>query len=101
MGVDCNKSFELLKRKLVEAPNLRFPDWSKKFHVHVDVSNIGIRVFLAQPINESIDHPNVYASRKLFKEEINILTTKRERLGMIISLHKFRHYMWPTLLYFI
>jgi hypothetical protein len=25
---ECNEYFELLKRKLVEAPILRFPDWS-------------------------------------------------------------------------
>ena len=37
---ECNISFETLKRKLVEAPILRFPNWSIKFHVHIDASRL-------------------------------------------------------------
>ena len=33
---ELQKSFQILKRKLVEAPILKFPNWSKKFHVHID-----------------------------------------------------------------
>ena len=35
---ECHISFEKLKIKLVEAPILRFPDWSIEFHVHIDAS---------------------------------------------------------------
>ena len=35
-------SFAKLKRKLVEAPILRFPNWSIKFHVHIDASGLAI-----------------------------------------------------------
>jgi hypothetical protein len=90
---ECNKSFEILKIKLVEAPILRFPDWSKKFHVHVDASNVVVGSVLAQPYDDLIDHPNAYASRKLNKEEINYSTTEHEALAMIFSLQKFRHYL--------
>ena len=37
---ECNISFETLKRKLVEAPILRFPNWSMKIHVHIDASSL-------------------------------------------------------------
>ena len=40
---ECNISFETLKRKLVEAPILRFPNWSTKFHVHIDGSGLVFR----------------------------------------------------------
>ena len=33
---ECHISFEKVKRKLVKAPILRFPNWSTKFHVHID-----------------------------------------------------------------
>ena len=33
---EYNISFEKLKRKLVEAPILSFPNWSTKFHIHID-----------------------------------------------------------------
>ena len=39
---ECNISFEKLKRKLVKAPILRFPNWSTKFHVHIDASGLAI-----------------------------------------------------------
>ena len=39
-------SFELLKRKLVEAPILKFPYWSKKFYVHIDASALAVSSIL-------------------------------------------------------
>ena len=39
---ECQLSFEKIKRKLVEAPILRFPNWLIKFHVHIDVSGLEI-----------------------------------------------------------
>ena len=83
----------MLKRNLVEAPILKFPDWLRKFHVHIDASALAIDVILAQPVDDSIDHPNVYARKKLNKAERNYSTTEREALGMVFSLQKFRHYL--------
>ena len=72
---ECQQSFELLKRKLVEVPILKFPDWSRKFHVHIDASSLAVGAILAQPVDDSIDHPNVYERRKLNKVERNYSTT--------------------------
>ena len=66
---ECQHSFELLKRKLVKAPILKFPDWSKKFHVHIDASSLAVGAILTQPIDEATDHPNAYASRKINNDE--------------------------------
>ena len=90
---ECQQAFEILKRKLVEAPILKFPDWSRKFHVHIDASALVVYAILAQPADDSTDHPNIYASRKLNKVERNYSTTEREALGMVFSLQKFRHYL--------
>jgi hypothetical protein len=86
---DCQESFKFLKKKLVEAPILKFPDWSRKFHVHVDASNVVVGSVLAQPYDDTMDHPNAYASQKLNKAERNYSTTEREALSMIFSLQKF------------
>ena len=75
---ECNISFETLKRKLVEAPIIRFPNWSIKFHVHIDTSGIEIGVILTQPGDDEMDYPIVYSSKKLNKAERNYSTTERE-----------------------
>ena len=64
---DCQESFEFLKKKLVKAPILKFPNRSRKFHVHVDASNVVVGSVLTQTYDDTVDHPNAYASRKLNK----------------------------------
>ena len=60
---ECNISFEMLKRKLVEAPILIFPNSSTKFHVHIDASSLAIGAILTQPGDDRMDYPIVYSSR--------------------------------------
>jgi len=42
----CQHSLHVLEEKMVTAPILVFPDWKKKFHVHVDASCIVLGVVL-------------------------------------------------------
>jgi len=68
---ECQQAFELLKIKLFKALILKFLDWSRKFHVHIDASTLAIGIILAQLADDSTYHPNIYASRKLNKVERN------------------------------
>ena len=77
---ECQHSFEILKRKLVKAPIIKFLDWSGKFHVHIDASTLAVGAILTQPADDATNHPNAYASRKLNKVERNYSTTEREAL---------------------
>ena len=43
---ECQQSLDILKEKMVTAPILVFPDWTKPFHVHVDASDIALGVVL-------------------------------------------------------
>ena len=83
---EYNISFETLKGNLVEAPILRFPNWSVKFHVHIDASGLAIGAILTQPGDDGMDYPIVYSSIKLNKAERNYSTTEREALGMVFAL---------------
>lgn len=68
---ECTTTFEVLKKKLVEKPILRFPDRLNKFHVHIDASTITVREILTQPKDDNMDHPNSNANHKLNKAKRN------------------------------
>jgi len=83
---DCQRSLDVLKEKMVTAPILVFPDWSKEFHVHVDSSSIALGAVLAQKGEGEIDHPMAFSSRKLSTTEKNYTTIEREGLAMVYAL---------------
>jgi hypothetical protein len=74
-------------------PILIFTEWNKEFHVHVNASSIVLGAVLSQPGEGDIDHPIVFATRKLSTSENNCTTTEWEGLGMVYALQKFRHYL--------
>ncbi|MCO5552095.1 hypothetical protein L7F22_005605 [Adiantum nelumboides] len=90
---ECEKAFQILKQRLISAPILKAPDWDKIFHIHVDASAFAIGCILAQPGEKNMDFSISYSSRQLNCAENNYTTTKREGLGMIYAVKKFRHYL--------
>jgi cobalamin biosynthesis protein CobD/CbiB len=61
--------------------------------VHAYALVIALGAILAQPRAGYLDHPIVFASRKLSNLEQNYNTTEREGLAMVYALQKFRHYL--------
>jgi hypothetical protein len=90
---EFQQSFDTLKKKMVIVPILVFPDWSKKFNVHVDASSIALGEVLTQPGARDIGHPIAFVSRNISTAKRNYTTTEREGLAMVYALHKFRHYL--------
>jgi hypothetical protein len=66
---ECQQSLDTLKKKLVTAPILVFPDWKKEFHVHIDTSSIALGAVLAQLGEGYLNHPIEFSSRKLSNTE--------------------------------
>ena len=90
---ECKESFEKLKTALISALILKAPNYNKTFHVHLDASTYAIGCILAQPGDNHMDFPICYASRQLNTVEKNYSTTKRDGLGMIFAIIKYRHYL--------
>jgi transposase InsO family protein len=93
-------AFDALRQVLVKAPLLRFPDLAKQFCIMVDASNLGVGAVLFQPKHE-FEMPRIgnivcFYSRGLKKHELNYPTYKKELLAVLLSLRKWRDYLWNS-----
>ncbi|GJR00837.1 putative nucleotidyltransferase, ribonuclease H [Tanacetum coccineum] len=89
----CLKAFNMLKQKLVEAPILQSPDWSKPFEIMCDASDYAAGAVLGQRADKK---PVVifYASKTFSEAQMNYTTTEKELLAVVFALDKFRSYIW-------
>nr|ABA93462.1 retrotransposon protein, putative, Ty3-gypsy subclass [Oryza sativa Japonica Group] len=86
--VECDKSFEELKKKLVSAPVLILPDQMKDFQVYCDASRHGLGCVLMQE-----GRVVAYASRLLRPHEGNYPTHDLELAAVVHALKIWRHYL--------
>ena len=78
----CQDSFEELRRKLVSAPILAFPDFRKEFILDTDASDSGIAAVLAQVHSDGTERVIAYSSRVLTKALVTCIQHFRAyRLG--------------------
>ena len=86
-------AFDKLKRALVSAPILAYPDFSKEFLLFVDASSTGIGFTLAQVQNDK-ELVIAYNGRGLNHAEKNYSTTEREALALVEGIKKFQPYLF-------
>nr|XP_049701809.1 uncharacterized protein LOC126055664 [Helicoverpa armigera] len=86
-------AFEELKGKLISAPILIYPDFSKPFVLTCDASNYAISAILSQG-EIGKDRPIAYSSRTLNKAETNYSTTEKECLAIVFGTKTFRPYLY-------
>ena len=91
---DCQQGFELLKRKLTEAPVLAYPNFSTGFTIETDASYPGLGAILSQEQEDGCFHPVSYASRALSPAERNYGITDLETLAVVWAITHFRHYLY-------
>lgn len=91
---DCQEeAFNVLKKKLIEDPILRAPDFTKDWHLYTDASQSCIGSVLTQcfQVNGKDKHlPICYYSRTLKGSELRYPIVEKEALSIIESLKKFR-----------
>ena len=89
---ECVVAFDKLKRVLVSAPVLAYPNFKEPFLLFVDASSMGIGFTLAQ-IQNAKEVVIAYHGRGLNQAERNYSTTKREALALVEGIKKFQPYL--------
>lgn len=87
------ESFSKLKQCLVTAAILANPNYSEQFIIQTDASAVGIAGKLVQGEGEE-ERIICCFSQKLTQAEQNYPTTKRECLAVLITVEKFRPYVY-------
>src|SRR3954453_2227418 len=86
-------SFEELKQRLMEAPILQYPDFTKPFVLYPDASGTGLGAVLSQIDEEKRERVIAYASRSLNKAECNYGITDQECLAIVWAVKHFEQYL--------
>ena len=92
------QAFDVLRKILLNAPILSFPDFSKPFYMATDASNVGIGAVLYQ-LPKGPKYPNTinyifFVSRSLQERERRYSATKRELLAIVFALNRSHYYLW-------
>ena len=92
-GTAQQEAFDTLKRKLLNAPILIFPDYNEPFYIATDASAFGVGAVLLQKVGNKF-HPISFYSRKLKSkgpDETAYSTIEREALGVVNALNHFKY----------
>ena len=86
------RTFEMLKLTLIEAPILQSRNWDLPFEIMCDASDYAVGAVLGQRLDKK---PTAiwYASKTLAEAQMNYTTTEKELLGVAYALEKFRPYI--------
>nr|GEW56059.1 retrovirus-related Pol polyprotein from transposon opus [Tanacetum cinerariifolium] len=89
---ECVDAFQILKRKLTEAPILIAPDWDMPFELMCDASDFAIGTVLGQCQDKHF-RPIHYANKTMTEAESKYTTTEKEMLVVVYSFEKFWSYL--------
>ena len=84
------KAFQEIKTRMVNAPVMRLPDFTKPFEVACDASGVRIGGVLSQE-----GHLITYFSEKLNEAKLKYSTYDKEFYAVVQALRYWRHYLLP------
>ncbi|GJR72063.1 reverse transcriptase domain-containing protein [Tanacetum coccineum] len=89
---ECIEAFNILKKKLTEAPILVAPDWDLPFEIMCDASDYAVGAVLRQRKTKHFQ-PIHYASKTMTDAQAQYTTTEKELLAAVYAFEKFRPYL--------
>ncbi|GJZ33038.1 reverse transcriptase domain-containing protein [Tanacetum coccineum] len=85
---ECIEAFNILKKKLTEAPILIAPDWDLPFEIMCDASDYAVGAVLGQRKTKHFQ-PIHYASKTMTDSQAHYTTMEKELLAVILLLQEF------------
>ncbi|GJS45273.1 reverse transcriptase domain-containing protein [Tanacetum coccineum] len=89
---ECIEAFNILKKKLIEAPVLVAPDWDLPFEIMCDASDYAVGAVLGQRKTKHFQ-PIHYVSKTMTDAQAYYTITKKELLDVVYAFEKFRPYL--------
>ncbi|GKE38188.1 reverse transcriptase domain-containing protein, partial [Tanacetum coccineum] len=89
---ECIEAFNILKKKLTEAPILVALDWDLPFEIMCDASDYAVGAVLGQHKTKHFQ-PIHYASKTMTNAQAHYTTAKKELLAVVYAFEKFRPYL--------
>ncbi|GJZ58665.1 reverse transcriptase domain-containing protein [Tanacetum coccineum] len=86
------EAFNILKKKLTDAPILVAPDWDLPFEIMCDASDYAVGAVLRQRKTTYLQ-PIHYASKTMTDAQVHYTTTEKELLAIVYAFEKFRPYL--------
>lgn len=82
-NAEQENAFRELKKYLIGAPILRYPNFDKTFIIYADASGFGLGTVLAQKDDQGQEYIVAYASCGLTRPERNYSTTELKDLAVL------------------
>ena len=92
-GPEQEEAWAELKRKLLQAPILSYPDPKGEFILDTDASAYGMGAVLSQ-VQGGQEKVIAYGSKSLTKEERRYCVTRKELLAVVYFVKYYRHYLY-------
>lgn len=89
----ARKSFESIKKAIMEAPTLSSPDYSKELHIFSFAFNDTLATVLLQADEEGLEHLVAFFSKTLRDVELRYDIIEKLAYALIKSLKDFRVYI--------
>ena len=89
----ARSTFQKLKKAVMSAPVLAYPDPKKEYLLKMDASKLKLEAVLSQKQSDGRYHPVAFSSRALHGVEVNYHSMKLEFLAMKWSIKHFQTYL--------